>query len=200
MGDRLSSAWEAGMVSGSQSPIVVVYLQPWPVGQHLCWTPFWIADQVITTDIPVPALPWRMLRIQRMRMIFTLMLRRPGIRLESYIVICIGLGWLRLIFSWRVSFTISCVHSLVEQALGYCADTEIGISFLNAIWHSPVVRRRLACEISSLFKSAYSVLTNLDKKILDDVVFTVLATTSVLGDLREMPPCRSLSGCFWTDE
>ncbi|KAG5299131.1 hypothetical protein I7I50_07599 [Histoplasma capsulatum G186AR] len=71
-----------------------------------------------------------------------------------------------------------------------------GISFLNAIWHSPVVRRRLACEISSLFKSAYSVLTNLDKKILDDVVFTVLATTSVLGDLREMPPCRSLSGCF----
>ncbi|KAL1961966.1 hypothetical protein VTN77DRAFT_701 [Rasamsonia byssochlamydoides] len=51
-----------------------------------------------------------------------------------------------------------------------------GISFLYAIWHSPVVRSRLT---------------------LDDVDFTVLAATSVLGDLMEKcPPAEACRDAF----
>ncbi|GAD98135.1 C6 transcription factor (UaY), putative [Paecilomyces variotii No. 5] len=51
-----------------------------------------------------------------------------------------------------------------------------GISFLYAIWHSPVVRSRLT---------------------LDDVDFTVLSATSVLGDLMEKcPPAEACRDAF----
>ncbi|OAX85555.1 hypothetical protein ACJ72_00049 [Emergomyces africanus] len=51
-----------------------------------------------------------------------------------------------------------------------------GISFLYAIWHSPVVRSRLT---------------------LDDVDFTILAATSVLGDLMEKcPPAEACRDAF----
>ncbi|KAK2810048.1 hypothetical protein FQN50_003242 [Emmonsiellopsis sp. PD_5] len=51
-----------------------------------------------------------------------------------------------------------------------------GISFLYAIWHSPVVRSRLT---------------------LDSVDFTVLAATSVLGDLMEKcPPAEACRDAF----
>ncbi|KAL1625534.1 hypothetical protein SLS56_007281 [Neofusicoccum ribis] len=51
-----------------------------------------------------------------------------------------------------------------------------GISFLYAIWHSPVVRSHLS---------------------LDDVDFTVLAATSVLGDLVEKcPPAEACRDAF----
>ncbi|KAF9630597.1 hypothetical protein BFW01_g1159 [Lasiodiplodia theobromae] len=51
-----------------------------------------------------------------------------------------------------------------------------GISFLYAIWHSPVVRSHLS---------------------LDDVDFTVLAATSVLGDLIEKcPPAEACRDAF----
>ncbi|KAE8348529.1 fungal-specific transcription factor domain-containing protein [Aspergillus coremiiformis] len=51
-----------------------------------------------------------------------------------------------------------------------------GISFLYAIWHSPVVRSRLT---------------------LDEIDFTVLAATSVLGDLmRKCPPAEACRDAF----
>ncbi|KAF2193776.1 hypothetical protein K469DRAFT_550178 [Zopfia rhizophila CBS 207.26] len=51
-----------------------------------------------------------------------------------------------------------------------------GISFLYAVWHSPVVRSHLS---------------------LDDVDFTVLAATSVLGDLIEKcPPAEACRDAF----
>lgn len=51
-----------------------------------------------------------------------------------------------------------------------------GISFLYAVWHSPAVRRRLT---------------------LDDFDFTVLAATSVLGDLMEKcPPAEACRDAF----
>ncbi|OGM46764.1 C6 transcription factor (UaY) [Aspergillus bombycis] len=51
-----------------------------------------------------------------------------------------------------------------------------GISFLYAIWHSPVVRSRLT---------------------LDEVDFTVLAATSVLGDLvHKCPPAEACRDAF----
>ncbi|OJD23825.1 hypothetical protein ACJ73_04822 [Blastomyces percursus] len=51
-----------------------------------------------------------------------------------------------------------------------------GISFLYAIWHSPVVRSRLT---------------------LDEVDFTILAATSVLGDLMEKcPPAEACRDAF----
>ncbi|EAW07282.1 putative C6 transcription factor (UaY) [Aspergillus clavatus NRRL 1] len=51
-----------------------------------------------------------------------------------------------------------------------------GISFLYAIWHSPFVRSRLT---------------------LDEVDFTVLAATSVLGDLmRKCPPAEACRDAF----
>ncbi|KAK1146962.1 hypothetical protein N8T08_002289 [Aspergillus melleus] len=51
-----------------------------------------------------------------------------------------------------------------------------GISFLYAIWHSPLVRSRLT---------------------LDEVDFTVLAATSVLGDLmHKCPPAESCRDAF----
>lgn len=51
-----------------------------------------------------------------------------------------------------------------------------GISFLYALWHSPVVRSKLT---------------------LDDVDFTVLAATSVLGDLIEKcPPAEACRDAF----
>ncbi|ERF69395.1 hypothetical protein EPUS_05940 [Endocarpon pusillum Z07020] len=51
-----------------------------------------------------------------------------------------------------------------------------GISFLYAIWHSPLVRSRLT---------------------LDDVDFTILAATSVLGDLMEKcPPAEACRDAF----
>ncbi|KAI9847601.1 MAG: Fungal specific transcription factor [Sclerophora amabilis] len=51
-----------------------------------------------------------------------------------------------------------------------------GISFLYAIWHSPLVRSRLT---------------------LDDVDFTVLAATSVLGDLMDKcPPAEACRDAF----
>ncbi|ODH46942.1 hypothetical protein GX48_06979 [Paracoccidioides brasiliensis] len=51
-----------------------------------------------------------------------------------------------------------------------------GISFLYAIWHSPVVRSHLT---------------------LDDVDFTILAATSVLGDLMEKcPPAEACRDAF----
>ncbi|KAK3057732.1 hypothetical protein LTS18_011461 [Coniosporium uncinatum] len=51
-----------------------------------------------------------------------------------------------------------------------------GISFLYAIWHSPVVRSHLS---------------------LDDVDFTVLAATSVLGDLMDKcPPAEACRDAF----
>ncbi|KAL9109789.1 MAG: hypothetical protein Q9227_005658 [Pyrenula ochraceoflavens] len=51
-----------------------------------------------------------------------------------------------------------------------------GISFLYAIWHSPLVRSRLT---------------------IDDVDFTILAATSVLGDLTEKcPPAEACKDAF----
>ena len=51
-----------------------------------------------------------------------------------------------------------------------------GISFLYAVWHSPAVRSRLS---------------------LDDFDFTVLAATSVLGDLMEKcPPAEACRDAF----
>lgn len=54
----------------------------------------------------------------------------------------------------------------------YLADTLLGISFLYALWHSPVVRSHLT---------------------LDDVDFTILAATSVLTDL--IPNCPPAEAC-----
>lgn len=56
------------------------------------------------------------------------------------------------------------------------ANQPIGISFLYAVWHSPVVRSQLS---------------------LDDVDFTVLAATSVLDDLIEKcPPAEACRDAF----
>lgn len=52
----------------------------------------------------------------------------------------------------------------------------IGISFLYAIWHSPLVRSRLS---------------------MDEVDFTILAATSVLGDLvNKCPPAEACRDAF----
>ncbi|KAF4152725.1 hypothetical protein CNMCM8927_000504 [Aspergillus lentulus] len=58
----------------------------------------------------------------------------------------------------------------------HAAYTLLGISFLYAIWHSPFVRSRLT---------------------LDEVDFTVLAATSVLGDLmHKCPPAEACRDAF----
>jgi len=66
-----------------------------------------------------------------------------------------------------------------------------GISFLYAVWHSPAVRARLV--------SLWIVLTvpANDRQTLDDFDFTVLAATSVLGDLMEKcPPAEACRDAF----
>lgn len=61
-----------------------------------------------------------------------------------------------------------------------------GISYLYAIWHSPIVRSRLVslpCLIQRVFQS-----TNITLKSMDEVDFTILAATSVFTDLSEKCP------------
>ena len=68
-----------------------------------------------------------------------------------------------------------------------------GISFLYAIWHSPNVRSRLVS--SSIPKM--SMLTNEIIQTMDEVDFTILAATSVLGDLIEKcPPAEACRDAF----
>lgn len=68
-----------------------------------------------------------------------------------------------------------------------------GISFLYAIWHSPLVRSRLVC--ISLFSVA--IYTHTFLQTLDEVDFTVLAATSVLGDLfHKCPPAEACREAF----
>ncbi|KAF7180668.1 hypothetical protein CNMCM7691_009959 [Aspergillus felis] len=82
-----------------------------------------------------------------------------------------------------VNYTYLATHHIFmagmikSLALFYVAvHTVLGISFLYAIWHSPFVRSRLT---------------------LDEVDFTVLAATSVLGDLmHKCPPAEACRDAF----
>ena len=69
-----------------------------------------------------------------------------------------------------------------------------GISFLYAIWHSPIVRTRLVC---SPFFVDPNAQTNAGPQTMDEVDFTILAATSVLGDLIEKcPPAEACRDAF----
>lgn len=67
-----------------------------------------------------------------------------------------------------------------------------GIAFLYSIWHSPTVRSRLVSSLST----GTPFLAN-SRQTLDDVDFTVLAATSVLGDLIDKcPPAEACRDAF----
>jgi hypothetical protein len=68
-----------------------------------------------------------------------------------------------------------------------------GISFLYAVWHSPAVRAHLV----NLFLHFVKCLVINILQTLDDFDFTVLAATSVLGDLMEKcPPADACREAF----
>ncbi|KAF2757801.1 hypothetical protein EJ05DRAFT_501322 [Pseudovirgaria hyperparasitica] len=68
-----------------------------------------------------------------------------------------------------------------------------GISFLYAIWHSTAVRSHLV----SMLHPGFVFLLTFDPQTLDDVDFTVLAATSVLGDLIDKcPPAEACRDAF----
>lgn len=71
-----------------------------------------------------------------------------------------------------------------------------GISFLYAIWHSAIVRSRLVCLLSPLFFSSPQ-RELISEQTMDEVDFTILAATSVLGDLIEKcPPAEACRDAF----
>ncbi|KAK8159962.1 fungal-specific transcription factor domain-containing protein [Phyllosticta citribraziliensis] len=75
-----------------------------------------------------------------------------------------------------VNYTYLATHHLFMAASNAGASITTGISFLYALWHSPLVRSHLS---------------------LDDVDFTVLAATSVLGDLTDKcPPAEACRDAF----
>lgn len=59
-----------------------------------------------------------------------------------------------------------------------------GISYLYAIWHSPIVRSRLVSLSCYTYHDSYAN----DLKSMDEVDFTILAATSVFTDLSEKCP------------
>jgi hypothetical protein len=99
---------------------------------------------------------------------------------------------------YLVNYTFLATHHLFMAGMYWVyssrwfTDVVLGISFLYAIWHSPVVRSRLV-------GYPFLAVTLTDHlQTLDDVDFTVLAATSVLDDLVEMCPpagaCRDAFG------
>lgn len=74
---------------------------------------------------------------------------------------------------------------------GHGLTCVLGIAFLYAVWHSTTVRSRLVSRIGVLYDPSNRVQT------LDDVDFTVLAATSVLGDLIDKcPPAEACRDAF----
>ena len=73
-----------------------------------------------------------------------------------------------------------------------------GISFLYAIWHSPIVRSRLVSQfLPPFYSSPIQYLANTFRQTMDEVDFTILAATSVLGDLIEKcPPAEACRDAF----
>lgn len=69
-----------------------------------------------------------------------------------------------------------CSHRISDLEFSSDLSFFLGISFLYAIWHSPLVRSRLT---------------------MDEVDFTILAATSVLGDLVDVcPPAAACRDAF----
>jgi hypothetical protein len=67
-----------------------------------------------------------------------------------------------------------------------------GISFLYALWHSPAVR---SCLVRLLPTPSLTLLTR--KQTMDEVDFTILAATSILGDMIDKcPPAETCRDAF----